>query len=222
MSSQPRIALVHAIYAAMQPIKSAFERHWPSAVLANLVDDTLAQDLERDGGLTEAMMARIRRLAEHGVAMGARGVLFTCSSFGDAIDAAAASVPVPVLKPNQPMFEAAILAGTRIGMIATFAPAVQPMEQEFRALAHARGTQAALETICVPAAIIAARAGDIATHNALVAEAAPRLAHCDAVMLAHFSTSTALEAVQKVLPCPVYSAPDAAVLAMRQSVEAAS
>jgi aspartate/glutamate racemase len=216
----PRIALVHAVYAAMKPIESAFARHWPEAVRANLVDDTLAPDLERDGRLTDAMVARIRRLAEHGVSIGAQGVLFTCSAFGDAIAAAATALPVPVLKPNEPMFDAAIGSGRALGMIATFAPAVQPMEEEFRALARARGSDATLQTVCVPEAMQAARAGDVAAHDRLVARAAPALAHCDAILLAHFSTATALAAVREAVACPVFSAPDAAVLEMRRRIGA--
>jgi aspartate/glutamate racemase len=212
-----RIALIHAVYVAMPPIERAFLHRWPEAERFNLVDDALPADLERAGSLTPELCARIRRLAEHAVAAQADAVLFTCSAFGDAIEAAAGTLPVPVLKPNEPMFEAALTRGKRIGMLATFAPAVAPMAQEFRALAARRGIDARLETVCVSDAIAAARSGDVATHDRLVAEAAPQLAHCDAVMLAQFSTSTALEAVQAVLTCPVFSAPDAAVDALRRA-----
>ena len=215
-TSPPRIALIHAVYVAMAPVESAFKRRWPEAQRVNLVDDALPGDLERDGRLTDDMHARIRRLADHALAAGADGVLFTCSAFGDAIAAAASALPIPVLKPNEAMFEDALRAGTRIGMLATFAPAVASMEEEFRALAKARGIAATLETICVPEAIAAARAGDISMHDRLVTEAAPRLAHCEAVMLAHFSTSTALDGVRAVLGCPVLSAPEAAVDALRR------
>ncbi|MEY4563070.1 MAG: hypothetical protein RLZZ618_2347 [Pseudomonadota bacterium] len=220
--ASPRIALIHAVYVAMAPVEAAFMRRWPEAQRVNLVDDALPADLEHEGRLTDDMFARIRRLADHALAAGADGVLFTCSAFGDAIAAAAQALPVPVLKPNQAMFEEALRAGTRIGMLATFAPAVASMEEEFHALAKARGIAATIETICVPAAIAAAQAGDIAAHDRLVAEAAPRLAHCDAVMLAHFSTSTALDAVQGVLRCPVLSAPDAAVDTLRRLCQPAN
>lgn len=219
-SKSVRIALIHAVYVAMQPVEDAFKRCWPEAQRVNLVDDALPADLERDGRLTDEMNARIRRLAEHAVAAGAQGILFTCSAFGEAIDAAARAMSVPVLKPNEAMFEAALIAGSRIGMLATFAPAVPSMEAELQAMAQARGLPVLLETVCVPDAIIAARAGDIATHNRLVAEAAPRLAHCDAVMLAQFSTSTALEDVRQVLNKPVLSAPEAAVMSLRKRLEA--
>lgn len=182
----------------------------------NLLDDALPVDLEREGGLTEKLTVRILRLAQQGVAAGASGVLFTCSAFGDAIDAAARVLPVPVLKPNEAMFAAALRSGRRIGMVATFPPAVEPMAREFYAMAAAQGLAATLETICVPNAMVAARAGDVFRHDELVAHVAHRLAHCDAVMLAHFSTSTALDAVQALLACPVLSAPDAAVDTMRR------
>ena len=211
VAALPRIALIHAVYVAMAPVEAAFQRLWPQARRVNLVDDALPADLERDGGMTPAMVERIHRLADHAVQAGADGVLFTCSAFGEAIEAAAARLPVPVLKPNEPMFQAALGAGQRIGMLATFAASVPSMEDEFRQLARARGIEATIETVCVPEAIAAARGGDIPTHNRLLAEAAPRLAHCDAVMLAHFSTSTALDDVRRVLGRSVLSAPEAAV-----------
>lgn len=216
----PRIALIHAVYVAMAPVESAFQSRWPQASRFNLIDDALPGDLERDGWLTPLMYARIRRLAEHAQAAGADGILFTCSSFGDAIAAAAAALPIPILKPNEAMFGAALNAGRRIGMLATFAPSVASMEEEFYAVAKSCGIDAVIETVCVPEAIAAARAGDIEEHNRLVAAAAHRLTDCDAVMLAHFSTSTALESVKAMLRCPVLSAPEAAVDALRARIGA--
>jgi hypothetical protein len=68
----------------------------------------------------------------------------------------------------------------------------------------------------VPEARTALNAGDIATHDALVAAAAPRLAACDAILLAHFSTATAVAAVQREVDRRVLTAPGAAVRALRQ------
>ncbi len=212
----PRIALIHAVYAAMAPVEAAFGRLWPQARRVNLVDDALPADLEADGRMSPAMVERIGRLAEHAVRAGADGVLFTCNAFGEAIEAAAATQSVPVLKPNEAMFEAALHGARRIGMLATFAPAIAPMEQEFRKLALKQGVDATLETVYVPEALAAARQGDLATHNRLVAEAAPTLAHCEAVMLANFSTSTALGMVEQVLGRKVLGAPEAAVAALKR------
>ncbi len=216
-NAAPRIALIHAVQWAMAPVAAAFVRTWPQARCVNLLDDALPGDLLAAGQLSPALFARIAALAEQAMAAGAQGVLFTCSAFGPAIEAVAARSTVPVLRPNQAMFNAALRGGARrLGMLATFAPAAVSMEQEFAQAAREAGSDTTLETICVPEALAAAQSGDIAEHNRLLAQAAPRLAHCDAVLLAHFSTSTALAAVQAALAAPVFSAPDAAVAELKR------
>ena len=134
-----RIALIHAVTVAVAPVETAFRELWPEADCANILDNSLSVDRERDGRLTAAMTGRIIALAEYGLATGAAAILFTCSAFGEAIEAAAARLPIPVLKPNEAMFEAALNAGRRIGMLATFAPSVASMEDEFRHMAAACG-----------------------------------------------------------------------------------
>jgi Asp/Glu/hydantoin racemase len=188
-----RIALIHAVTVAIEPVQSAFRQLWPEAECCNILDDSLSVDRERDGVLTEAMSDRIRTLAQYGAATGADGILFTCSAFGEAIGAAAAQLSIPVLKPNEAMFEAALQIGGRIGMLATFAPSVGSMENEFRAMVETSGQRVALDTYCVPGAMAALKAGDGAEHDRLIAQAAPRFADCNAVMLAHFSTSRRAE-----------------------------
>ena len=213
-----RIALIHAVAVAIAPVEEAFRRLWPEAECANLLDNSLSLDRERDGVLTAAMTRRILALADYGAANGAAGILFTCSAFGEAIEDAAARAPIPVLKPNEAMFEAALAAGRRIGMLATFAPSVQSMEDEFRQMAAARGSGATIETHCVPGAMAALKAGDAAAHNALLAEAAPRLSDCDAVLLAHFSTSRAAAAVGAALGRPVLTSPGSAVAKLKSII----
>lgn len=212
-----RIALIHAVQVAIQPVEDAFVKLWPEAQRVNLLDDSLSPDRERDGVLTDAMTMRIGALARYAIESGAHGVLFTCSAFGAAIDAARRAIAVPTLKPNEAMFEEALLHGERIGMLATFAPSVGSMQAEFASMARERGRRVELQTICVPEAMAALKRSDEATHNALLAEAAARLPPCDAVMLAHFSTSRAAAAVSARVNCPVLTSPNSAVLRLRRA-----
>jgi Asp/Glu/hydantoin racemase len=215
-----RIVLLHATPVAMQPIQAAFTQLWPEAETVNLLDDGLSIDRAREDDLSESLVNRFVDFGQYGHRMGADGILITCSAFGPAIDKLATTLPVPVLKPNEAMFQAAIAQGSRIGMLATFAPSVSTMTEEFEEYLVRAGKKATLTTIVVDDAIRLLKGGDAETHNRLVAARAPEFAGYDAVMLAHFSTSRAAAAVRAVLDVPVLTAPDTAVERMRSLVEA--
>jgi maleate cis-trans isomerase len=210
-----RVALIHAVTVAVDPVKAAFAEFWPDADTVNILDDSLSVDRARDAELTVTMQNRIGALGDYALSTGCDAVLFTCSAFGGAIEALARRVKAPVLKPNEAMFDDALSRGDRIGMLATFGPSVAGMEAEFEEQRRARGTRATLKTVLVEGALDALKGGDAKTHNELVAAAADRLGEVDAVMLAHFSTSRAFAAVSKGTKKPVLTSPRSAVLALR-------
>jgi Asp/Glu/hydantoin racemase len=212
-----RIVLLHATPVAMDPVKAAMASLWPEAEAVNLLDDGLTIDRAREGDeLSEELVERFVDFGRYAQRIGADGILITCSAFGPAIDRMQAQLSLPILRPNEAMFREAIAAGDRIGMLATFAPSVATMEEEFRQFAA--GSDATLDTFVVPDAIDLLRAGDVEAHNRLVAEAAPRFAEHDAIMLAHFSTSRAADSVRGVVDVPVLAAPEAAVTRMKALV----
>ncbi|WP_244456703.1 aspartate/glutamate racemase family protein [Agrobacterium pusense] len=182
----------------------------------NILDDSLSPDRAAVSSITTELADRIQSLAEYAVKAGCNAVLFTCSAFGSAIETAAASLPVPVLKPNEAMFEAAIGQGGKTAMLYTFPPAREGMEIEFHEEAARINAAATIESLLVEGAIEAVRSGDSETHNTLVAAAAASLENVDAIMLAHFSTARAMNAVRNVTDIPVFSSPDAAVLKLRR------
>ena len=157
----PRIALIHAVAVAMAPVHDCFRQLWPEAECVDILDTSLSRDREREGRLTDTMVGRFLLLAKYAEDNGAAGILFTCSAFGEAIERqAAAKAGVPVLKPNEAMFDAALAAGKRLGMLATFGPSVAGMEAEFRDIAGAAGSPAVLDSHCVAGAMKALQAGD--------------------------------------------------------------
>lgn len=208
-----RLALIHALRHSPPPIEAALARLWPEARPMNLLDDSLSADLAREGRLTPAMTARFQALADYAVGTGARGILFTCSAFGPCIEAVAARLaPLPVLKPNEAMIEEAAAAGRRIGLLASFAPTLDSMPPEF---------PPGIEVVpCLAEGALAALdAGDAAAHHRLAAEAARRLAGCDAIALAQFSLARAAPAVAAATGLPVLTTPDSAVRKLRRLLE---
>jgi Asp/Glu/hydantoin racemase len=217
--TSPRIFLFHATLVAMDPVHIAMQKVWPQAQAVNILDESLSLDRAREPDLiSEDLIRRVVALGRQAVTGGADGILITCSAFGPAIRQLADEVSIPVLMPNEAMFRAALSLGKKIGMVATFAPAIRTMEDEFREFAQEVGCSERLETVLAEGAIESLRQGDAADHNRRVAEAATGLSGIDAVMLAHFSTTSAAEAVRGVVDIPVLTAPETAVERMRTLV----
>jgi hypothetical protein len=211
-----RISLIHAMAPSIPPIEAAFRRLWPEATLMNLLDDSLAADLARDGVLTPAMTQRFLALARYAAATGSDAILFTCSAFGPCIEACAREFPaIPILKPNEAMIEEAMaLVGPtgRIGLLATFAPTLASMPPEFAVAAPA----ATLVPCLAEGALTALNAGNGPEHDAAAVRAAAALQGCDVIALAQFSLSRAAGPVAEATGKTVLTTPDSAVRKLRR------
>ncbi|RDV00600.1 aspartate/glutamate racemase family protein [Trinickia dinghuensis] len=220
MSGRPRIGLIHATALAMAPIAESFARLWPEAMLHHVLDESLTADLAAAGGRIEAMTPRVASLARYVVDAGAGGVLFTCSAFGPAIEVAREQFRVPVLKPNEAMIDEALALGDRICLVATFEPALAPIEQEFHERAHQLKRAIVVDRCFVPGAIDALRRGDEALHDRLVAEACSKQRGGDVLCFAQFSMTSARTEVEKRVAKPVLTTPDSAVQKLKSRLAA--
>ncbi len=212
----PRIALIHAVATVIPPILHAFKEGWPEAQVSNLLDDDLMPAYTREGGLTPHVVERICTLALYAARTGADGILFTCSVFPQAEDLAKQLVRIPVLKPDEAMFAAALDAGKRIGVVATNPPAAPAAAAQLRAGAAGRGTGIQIIEAVAEGAFAIGNAGDAATHDRMVVEAAERIAgQVDVICLAQVSMALARAAVQAKVTVPVLTSPATAVARLK-------
>src|SRR4051812_13201764 len=202
MTGFMRIALIHATPLSIDPINAAFARLWPEAERMHVLDDSLSRDRQRDGQLTQPMIDRFITLATYAKGTGAEAILFTCSAFGPAIEAAGRAVEIPTHKPNEAMFEQALGIGRKLALIATFRPSLVSMSEEIEAMAHARDVEVDLRMVYVPGAMADLAAGRVEDHHAKIAAAAAQLKDVDGVMLAQFSMAAAGPQVQQQLASP--------------------
>lgn len=216
----PRIALIHATPLAIEPIVAAFGRLWPEARTTNLLDDSLSADLAAEGRLTDAMIERFLTLGRYVHGSGADAILFTCSAFGPAIEATAAALPIPVLKPNEAMLDEALAAGNNIGLIATFGPSIPALRTELEDMARSKKQPVQVTTRTLPDALAALQRGDGKTHDRLIAEAAAALMPCDALVLGQFSMATAAQLIPERPGCRVLTSPDSAVMRLKAALPA--
>ena len=216
----PRIALIHATPVAIDPIVDAFKRLWPEARTTNLLEDSLSADLAANGRITPEMIERFVTLARYVHGSGADAILFTCSAFGPAIEAAQAALKIPVLKPNEAMLDEALDAGTRIGLLATFVPSIPALKAELEQMAQRRKLKVDITTQAVPTALTALHAGRVAEHDRLIAKAADELGLCDALILGQFSMASAAALIPERPGRKVLTSPVSAVMQLRRLLAA--
>jgi len=205
---------------AIEPTVNAFRELWPQARTTNLVEDALAPDLAAAGSITPEIVERIIALARYGERCGADAVLFTCSAFGTAIDAAKQSVRVPVLKPNEAMIEDALSAGSEVALLTTFEPSIPSLKKELEELASGRSIKLRLKARSIPAAIAALQQGLGAEHDRLIAAAAAEIGPCDALVLGQFSMARAATGIPAVAGRRVLTSPHSAVTRLKQIFDA--
>jgi len=216
-----RIALIHATPLAVGPIANAFVDLWPAAQLQNILDDSLSQDRARDGQLTAAMTQRFVDLTAYALGCGCEAILFTCSAFGPAIEVAALTTRLPVLKPNQAMFDMALATHRpngvlHVGLLATFEPSIASMVLELKTMAEQLGMALEIHTAHVPEAMDDLNRGHADLHHEKIAAAVTKIPCCDVIVLAQFSMAAAQPWVQRQCTVPVLSSPDCAVSALHQ------
>jgi Asp/Glu/hydantoin racemase len=220
MTIASRIVLIHALRDSIAPAMAAMEQGWPTARVANLLDDSLSADLAaRHGVIEDSIVERFVTLGRYARATGADGILFTCSAFGSAIDTVKTDLRLPVLKPNEAGLERALAAGRRIALLATFAATIPSMTHELETMARAQGVVPTIMTRVVDGALAALQAGDAARHDALIGEAVRGFASADAILLAQFSMARAAAALPEDLRTRVLTTPASAVAKLRLLVE---
>lgn len=214
-----RIFLIHATPVAVAPINDAFARLWPEAELCNLLEDSLSRDLRSSGAVTDPLKQRFLQLASYASGAGADGILFTCSAFGEAIDACKQSLDIPVLKPNEAMLEEALGFGDRVMLLATFAPAIDSMTQELKDAAAAQSREIKLQYCVCPEAIEALHRGDSASHDQMIGQMVAGASDVDVICFAQFSMTSAAVGCTALTDIPVLTTPDSAVLKIKRLLE---
>ncbi len=205
-----RIALIHAMFESVRPIHDAFEKIFPEAPLLDLLDGSLPGDSVQLGEDFGRMLdQRFLSLAAYAIEANATAILFTCSAFGRQIAGVKARYPgLVVCTPNEAMIREAERY-ERIGLVATFAPTLKSMADEFPGPHR-------LSPIYVGNALQALRANDAAEHDRLVTEAiAPLVGQVDCFALAQFSLARSARLIEDTTGCEVLTTPQSAVRDIR-------
>ena len=207
----PRIALIHATALAVDPIREAFARLWPQARTTNLLEDSLSEDLAASGKLDAAMITRFETLARYAEASGANAILFTCSAFGEAINHLKTLQRIPILTPNQALFEELLAMGGKAAMLTTFTPSVQALRSELLEMAAAQHLKPDVDSFMVEGALDELLAHRGSEHDRLIAQRVNGLAQYSTIVLGQFSMAQAALHPDIKTSARILTTPDCAV-----------
>ena len=184
----------------------------PGLETVHVIDESLLADAIAHDGLTDANRLAVRDRIRQAAA-GADAVLVTCSSIGEAVEAAAAEVDVPVVRVDAAMAEEAVHAGSRIGVLATLRSTLRPTAALVRREAAAAGRDVeVVEQLC-EGAYAALRSGDAARHDELVRAGYEALrGKVDVVVLAQASMARIIDSLgADERHTPVLASPGSAI-----------
>ncbi len=182
------LALIHTSATLVPVFQQLCREKLPHLDTFNIVDDSLVRQIGAQGSITPAIAARVAAYIGSAASGGADHILVTCSSLGPAVEAAAPTVKVPVLRVDQPMADLAVRTGKRIGVIATLPTTLNPTADLVRRRAAAAGKSIELTMRLCEGAFEALMAGNAAEHDARVRAALVELsAQVDVIVLAQAS-----------------------------------
>lgn len=217
----PVVALISAVPTAIVPARAAFGAFFPSATVWNLLDDRLLTDAAQQGGVGPELVARMHRLIDHAILGGADAVLLTCSMYSAAAQEKSLATSIPVLGPDEALFEEAATGGyRRVAVVSSSADALADSVSRIRCVTAA---DVAVSGVVAEGAAAAARAGDMAALTAAVVEAlADAVTDCDAVVLGQYSLAPAAVGVAAAVGLPTLSGPELAVRTLQHRLGVAA
>lgn len=191
---QKTLALIHTSATLVPVFAELCNKYLPNIKVFNIVDDSLIKNTIACGKLTASTSRRVVNYAGSAEEAGADFILFTCSSIGPAVEAAAALTGVPVLRVDQPMADIAVQTGKRIGVIATLSTTLEPTSDLVRRRAIAAGKEIELVPVLCKGAFDALMSGDAATHDKKVGDALKQLVNeVDVILLAQASMARVVD-----------------------------
>ncbi len=216
----PKVGILHTsfVFVTVDPVfRDLFSKLMPDVEVIDFVDSDVLARVRADGGITPSSAERMRLLALAAEAAGVDLIFSACSSLGPALDDARRSVHVPIVKVDEAMAEQAVLAGSRIGVLATVPTTLRPTSDLVRRAAALRGRQVeATERLC-EGAFDLLMAGDRAAHDAKVLAGAQDLARtCDVIVLAQASMARLAPMLAERTGRPVLASPQSGVEDVRR------
>lgn len=194
MKKPETLALVHTSATLVPVFQKLCAEHLPGIRVFHLADDSLIRDVIDRNELTPQNARRVANHIASAADAGADFIMVTCSSIGPAVEASVPFTAVPVLRVDQPMADAAVREGSRIGVIATLPTTLEPTSDLVQRRALAAGKEVQLERKLCEGAFEALMGGDGDKHDEIVTAGLRELIdQVDVILLAQASMARVVD-----------------------------
>ena len=132
-----KVAVIHTTVVTCDGINSRLKALVPDAEVMNIVDDSLLNDVKKEGMLTKEVTRRLLTYALEAQDWGAELILNACSSVGEGVDVIRPLLQIPYLKIDEPMARFAVEKGEKIAVYGTVKTTLEPSARLISRIAEA-------------------------------------------------------------------------------------
>jgi Asp/Glu/hydantoin racemase len=213
-----RICLIHTAPVMVQLFTPLCRDQLPDVKVTQIINESMIKDTIEAGRVRQPTIDALITFAEASFKMGTELVMVTCSSIGPAVDLIQSQFRRPVLRIDEPMAEAAVAKGRRIGVAATLRTTLEPTSELLLRKAKEAGKEVELVECFCEGAFDAVMTGDTEVHDALVSKAMiNKLGDVDVIVLAQASMAHMVDLLPpEALTAPVLSSPGLAMEYVRE------
>ena len=132
-----KVAVIHTTVVTCDGINSRLKALVPDAEVMNIVDDSLLNDVKKEGMLTKEVTRRLLTYALEAQDWGAELILNACSSVGEGVDVIRPLLKIPYLKIDEQMARSAVEKGEKIAVYGTVKTTLEPSARLISHIAEA-------------------------------------------------------------------------------------
>ena len=215
-----KVVMIHTSPVSLNELKALCAEIIPDVELVNIIDDSLLDEVKKNGGLTPAIISRMCQYVQIADKLAPDLIFNQCSSVGEAFDLAKRCTSRMTLKIDEAMAENAVSLGTRIGVIATVASTMLPSCNLVKTKAETAGKNVEVREYLVDGALdILMKEKNVEKHNQLVLAQIQKAAEeNDVVVLAQGSMTSLLPYLDGIAK-PVLTSPRLAIERIKQMLE---
>ncbi len=202
------IAIVQTSAVSSKDLKSLCSEIMPEVKVYQIIDDSLIQEVNANGGPTTAVRRRLLSYYQNAASLGVNLILNQCSSVGEVADAIRPFVDVPIVKIDEAMARRAVSLGRKIAVMATVQSTVGPSVRLIETEARKAGVEVSVNPHLVDGAMmILIEKGDVETHNKMVIGAVEKAAEDHDVVVLAQGSMVVLEPLLTRIQKPVLTSP---------------